>query len=41
MMMGIMCLNLVVAIYYGIKAGHGEWAAYPIIGPMARHIVDA
>jgi uncharacterized protein len=39
--LGIMGLNLLIAIFYGIKAGRGEWAAYPIIGRWARHIVSA
>jgi len=30
---------LVVAIVYGIKAGRGEWAAYPVIGSLARRIL--
>ena len=24
--------NVILAIVYGLKANHGEWAAYPIIG---------
>jgi uncharacterized Tic20 family protein len=39
--MGITGLNLFVGIYYGIKAGRGEWAAYPIIGRVALRIVGA
>ena len=37
-----MCLwagMLVIAIVYGIKAGRGEWAAYPVLGPLARRIL--
>jgi uncharacterized membrane protein len=30
---------LIVAIVYGIKAGRGEWAAYPVIGNLARHLL--
>ena len=30
---------LVLAIVYAIKAGHGEWAAYPVIGTLARHFL--
>ncbi len=30
---------LIVAIVYGIKAGRGEWAKYPIIGNWAARIV--
>ncbi|HYM78568.1 MAG TPA: DUF4870 domain-containing protein [Candidatus Dormibacteraeota bacterium] len=38
-MMGWWVLVLVVAIVYGIKAGRGEWAEYPLIGRLARHIL--
>jgi uncharacterized membrane protein len=31
--------NLFLGIFYGIKAGHGEWAGYPVIGKLARRIV--
>ena len=31
---------LVTAIVYGIKAGKGEWAAYPVIGRWARRVLD-
>lgn len=34
--MGMWVLMLVVAIVYGIKAGRGEWAEYPILGRLAR-----
>lgn len=37
--MGIMALNLFIAIFYGVKAGRGEWAAYPLIGKLAHRIV--
>jgi len=30
--MGGWVINLILAIVYGIKANHGEWAQYPIIG---------
>jgi hypothetical protein len=30
---------LVVAIVYGIKAGHGEWAQYPVLGRVALRIL--
>lgn len=30
---------LVLAVVYAIKAGRGEWANYPIIGRMARHLL--
>lgn len=32
-------LNIVIGIYFGIKASRGEWAAYPLIGRSARSIV--
>jgi len=32
-------VNLILAIYYGIKAHQGQWAAYPILGRWARKIV--
>ena len=31
--------NLVLGIVYSIKAHHGEWAAYPVFGRLARRIV--
>lgn len=38
--MGIWVFLLVTAIVYGIKAGKGEWAAYPVIGRWARRVLD-
>ena len=32
-------LVLVLAVVYGIKAGRGEWAGYPMIGGIARHLL--
>ena len=32
-------LMLVIAIVYGIKAGRGEWAEYPLIGRLVRKIL--
>jgi uncharacterized protein len=37
--MGAWILMLVMAIVYGIKAGQGEWAEYPIFGRLARKIL--
>jgi uncharacterized protein len=37
--MGAWILVLVLAIVYGIKAGRGEWASYPLIGRLARHFM--
>jgi uncharacterized Tic20 family protein len=30
---------LVIAIVYGIKAGRGEWAEYPLLGRLARRLL--
>jgi uncharacterized Tic20 family protein len=32
-------LMIVVAIVYGIKAGQGEWAEYPVLGRLARSVL--
>jgi hypothetical protein len=37
--MGMWIVMLVVAIVYGIKAGRGEWAEYPVLGGLARRIL--
>ena len=37
--MGMWILLIVVAVVYGIKAGRGEWAEYPVLGRWARNIV--
>jgi uncharacterized membrane protein len=37
--MGAWVLLLVLAIVYGIKAGRGEWAEYPVLGRVARRIL--
>ncbi len=37
--MGMWGLMLVIAIVYGIKAGRGEWAEYPLLGRLARKIL--
>lgn|SRR5512146_21782 len=37
--MGGWVLVLVLSIVYGIKAGRGEWASYPVIGKLARHFL--
>lgn len=34
-------LNFILAIYFGIKAGRGQWAEYPLLGRWARRIVKA
>lgn len=33
-------LNLLIGIVYGIKASRGEWAGYPLLGRLARRIVE-
>jgi uncharacterized protein len=37
----VMILNFVLAILFGIKAGRGQWAEYPLLGRWARRIVGA
>jgi uncharacterized membrane protein len=37
--MGLWALMLVLAIVYGIKAGRGEWAEYPVVGSLARKLL--
>jgi uncharacterized membrane protein len=37
--MAISMTNLFLGIFYGIKAGNGKWAEYPVIGKLARRIV--
>ncbi len=37
--MGGWALVLVLAIVYGMKAGRGEWAGYPVLGNLARRLV--
>ena len=37
--MGGWVLVLVMAIVYGVKAGRGEWASYPLLGGIARRIL--
>ena len=38
-MLAFMVLTWVLAIGYGIKAGRGEWAEYPVLGGWARRIL--
>ncbi|MGC2473570.1 MAG: DUF4870 domain-containing protein [Candidatus Sulfotelmatobacter sp.] len=33
-------VKLLLAIIYGVKAGRGEWAEYPVFGRLARHILN-
>src|ERR1051326_7973315 len=37
--MGMWLALLVFAIVYGIKAGQGQWADYPVLGRIARNIL--
>jgi uncharacterized membrane protein len=39
MAMAVAVTNLFLGIFYGIKAGNGKWAEYPVIGKLARRIV--
>ena len=36
--MGSYVLVLVLAIVYAVRAGRGEWAAYPLIGRLAARV---
>ncbi len=36
---GLWIVILAVAIIYGIKAGRGEWAEYPLLGRLSRRIL--
>ena len=36
--MGAWVVMLVLAIVYAVKAGRGEWAAYPIVGRFAAKV---
>jgi uncharacterized membrane protein len=33
-------VTVVIAIVYGIKAGRGEWAEYPVFGRLARRVLQ-
>ena len=37
--MGPWVAMLAIAIVYGIKAGRGEWAEYPLLGPLSKKIL--
>jgi uncharacterized membrane protein len=37
--MALWAMMLVIGIVYGIKAGRGEWAEYPVLGPLSRRIL--
>jgi len=38
--MGLWAIMLVLAIVFGIKAGRGEWAEYPMLGRWARGVLN-
>ncbi len=37
--MGMGVVVLLGGIVYGVKAGRGEWAEYPYLGPIARRML--
>lgn len=37
--MGCWVMMLILSILYSIKAGRGEWAEYPLLGPLARRVL--
>jgi hypothetical protein len=37
LMMANWVINLILAIYFGIKANDGAWSRYPLIGRLAAH----
>jgi uncharacterized membrane protein len=37
--MGLWLVMVILAIVYGIKAGRGEWAEYPVLGSLARKML--
>lgn len=38
--LGMWAGMLAIAIVYGIKAGRGEWAEYPVLGKLARSVLN-
>ena len=38
-LMGMGLMVLLAAIVYGVRAGRGEWAEYPILGQLALKIL--
>ena len=38
-LVGMWIVMLAMAIVYGIKAGRGQWAEYPMLGRLARKIL--
>jgi hypothetical protein len=39
--MGFWVVMMVLAIVFGIKAGGGEWAEYPVLGRLARKVLGS
>jgi uncharacterized membrane protein len=39
-MFGMYVLILVLTIIYSIKAGKGEWAEYPVLGSLAKYMLN-
>lgn len=37
--MGLWAAMLVIAIVFGLKAGRGEWAEYPLLGGLTRRVL--
>lgn len=33
--------DIVLCVYFGVKANNGEWAEYPVLGRVARNMVGA
>ena len=38
--MGMGVIVLLAGIIYGVKAGRGEWAEYPVLGRLALKILN-
>jgi uncharacterized membrane protein len=38
-LIGTWATMVLVAVLYGIKAGRGEWAEYPVFGGLARRVL--
>jgi hypothetical protein len=38
--MGFWVLMIVVAVVYSIKAGRGEWTGYPLLGRLAKRMLN-
>lgn len=38
---GLSLADLILCIYFGVKANNGEWVEYPVLGRVARNMVGA